>query len=85
MRRLDWRLLVQYLLGTGADDTMKLADIDAARLMNWMVTAAARQEAGVQYNVELHVLAQGYELQAPGVDPLFIEPRRAEDEPSPTP
>ena len=76
VRRLDWRLLVQYLLGTGADDTMKLADIDAARLMNWMVTAAARQEAGVQYNVELHVLAQVNELQAPEVDPLFIEPRQ---------
>lgn len=85
MRHLDWRRLAQALLDPYADSAVKLADIDAGRLMNWMVTAAARQEAGVQYNVELHVLAQGYELQAPGIDPLFIEPRRAEDEPSPTP
>lgn len=80
MRRLDWRRLARYLLDPGADATVKLADIDAGRLMNWMVAAAAHQEAGAKWDVEFHVVGQGYELQAPGIDHLFIEPRRHDDE-----
>lgn len=83
MRRLDWRRLAQHMLDPYAESTMKLADIDAARLMNWMVSTAAKQEAGVQYSIELHVVGQGYELHAPDVDHLFIEPRRTDDETSP--
>jgi hypothetical protein len=84
VRRLDWRRLVQALFDPGANSSMKLADIDGGRLMNWLL-GVQRERQGTCV-IELHVVGQGYVLRAEGdddVDELFIEPRRLEDEATP--
>lgn len=58
---------------------MRLADIEAGRMMDWML-AAFRANKDRQFEVSFHVVGQGYELQAEGVDHLFIEPRRTDPE-----
>jgi len=58
---------------------MRLADIDGGRLMDWML-GAFKANRSKEFEVSFHVVGQGYELQAPGVDDLFIEPRRTDPE-----
>jgi hypothetical protein len=59
---------------------VRLARIDANRLMDWLLAAGHASPESQRLEIELHVVGQGYELQAPNIEHLFIEPDRRIEE-----
>lgn len=58
---------------------MQIATTTSGKLLAWLFTAQRRAELAdrpPERQIELHVVAQGYELRAEGMEPLFIEPDR---------